>query len=121
VLRVLLEESDYCDLPADLMTFDAGSIVFWREGEEVGRQRQARIRQIELVDTRSMTHRIKTARRRHPNAFRPWTQEDEDLLVKMFKAGTTKDALMEALGRQEGGIITRLRGLNLLTESETLD
>ena len=37
MLRVMLEDADYCDVPADLMTFDDGAVVFWREGEEVGR------------------------------------------------------------------------------------
>ncbi|MEU4191222.1 hypothetical protein AB0E69_04930 [Kribbella sp. NPDC026611] len=121
MLRVMLEDADYCDLPADLMTFDSGAVVFWRDGEEVGRQRQARISSVELVDTRSMTHRIKAARRTHPNAFRQWTPEDEATLVEMFNNGTTKEALVAALGRQEGGIITRLRTLGLLTEDQKLD
>ena len=44
MVRVMLEDADYCDVPADLMTFDEGVVVFWREGEEVGRHRQTRIR-----------------------------------------------------------------------------
>jgi hypothetical protein len=120
MLRVMLEDADYCDVPADLMTFDDGAVVFWREGEEVGRHRQARIRSLELLDTRSMTRRIKAARRNHPNAFRPWSADDEQTLIEMFKNGSGKDELVEALGRQEGGIATRLRGLGLLAEDEKL-
>src|SRR5215468_3583035 len=111
MMRVMLEEADYCDVPADLMTFEDGAVVFWREGEEVGRHKQARIRSLELLDTRSMTRRIKAARKNHPNAFRPWSPEDEQILAEMFKGGATKDELVDALGRQEGGIATRLRGL----------
>ncbi|HEY4568456.1 MAG TPA: hypothetical protein VIH10_03295 [Kribbella sp.] len=120
MMRVMLEDADYCDVPADLMTFDDGAVVFWREGEEVGRHRQARIRSLELLDTRSMTRRIKAARRNHPNAFRQWTAEDEQTLIEMFHRGASKDELVETLGRQEGGIATRLRALGLLTEDQRL-
>ncbi|MGW6282276.1 hypothetical protein [Kribbella sp. NPDC055071] len=120
VMRVMLEDADYCDVPADLMTFDDGAVVFWRDGEEVGRHRQARIRSLELLDPRSMTRKIKAARRNHPNAFRPWTPEDEQTLIEMFRKEATKDELVAALGRQEGGIATRLRGLGLLQDEEKL-
>ncbi len=120
MLRVMLEDADYCDVPADLMTFDDGAVVFWREGDEVGRHRQARIRSLELMDTRSMTRKIKAARRNHPKAFRPWTPEDEQLLMEMFRNGAGKEELVEALERQEGGIATRLRGLGLLPDDQKL-
>jgi hypothetical protein len=120
VMRVMLEDADYCDVPADLMTFDDGAVVFWRDGEEVGRHRQARIRSLELLDPRSMTRKIKAARRNHPNAFRPWTAEDEQTLIEMYHNSATKDELVAALGRQEGGIATRLRGLGLLQDEEKL-
>ena len=120
MMRVMLEEADYCDVPADLMTFEDGAVVFWKDGEEVGRHRQARIRSLELLDTRSMTRKIKAARKNHPNAFRPWSPEDEQTLSDMFKGGATKDELVDALGRQEGGIATRLRGMGLLDDDQRL-
>ena len=120
MLRVMLEDADYCDVPADLMTFDDGAVVFWREGEEVGRHRQARIRSLELLDSRSMTRKIKAARKNHPNAFRPWSADDEQTLSEMYGRGATKEELVATLGRQEGGIATRLRGLGLLPEDQRL-
>jgi hypothetical protein len=120
MMRVLLEEADYCDVPADLMTFEAGAVVFWRDGEEVGRHRQARIQSLELIDPRSMTRKIRAARRNHPNAFRPWTPEDEQTLIEMYREKATLDELVAALGRQEGGIATRLRSLGLIQEDEKL-
>ena len=120
MMRVMLEDADYCDVPADLMTFDEGAVVFWREGEEVGRHRQARIRSLELLNVRSMTRRIERARKNHPKAFRQWTPEDEHLLVELFNSGATKEKLVEALGRQKNGIATRLRGLGLLADDQKL-
>ncbi|MEV0798944.1 hypothetical protein AB0I34_14685 [Kribbella sp. NPDC050281] len=120
MLRVMLDEADYCDVPADLMTFDDGAVVFWREGEEVGRHRQARIRSLELLDMRSMTRKIRDARKNHPNAFRPWTPEEEQTLSDLFKGGASKEELVGTLGRQVGGIATRLRSLGLLADDQKL-
>lgn len=120
MLRVMLEDTDYCDVPADLMTFDDGVVVFWRDGEEVGRHRQARISSLELIASRSMTKRIEEARKAHPNAFRVWTTEQEELLTKLWHEKATLDELTSALGRQQGGIITRLRALGLIGEDEKI-
>ena len=38
----------------------------------------------------------------------------------MFNEDATKDELVAALGRQPGGIETRLRALNLLADDEKL-
>jgi len=121
MMRVMLEDADYCDVPADLMTFDDGAVVFWRGGEEVGRHRQARIRSLELLIPRSRTRKIEQARKNHPKAFSQWSPEDEQTLIEMFHNGATKDDLVTTLGRQEGGIATRLRSLGLLTDDQKLE
>ncbi|WP_350281139.1 hypothetical protein [Kribbella sp. HUAS MG21] len=118
MMRVMLEDGDYYDVPADLMTFDDGAVVFWNAGDEVGRHRQSRIRSLEVLDTRSMTRRIQRARKTHPNAFRPWSVDDEQTLIELHTQGATIDQLIKALGRREGGILTRLRALGLLTEED---
>ena len=120
MLRVMLEDTDYCDVPADLMSFEDGVVVFWRDGEEVGRHRQARIRSLELIGARSMGRRIEETRKTYPNAYRGWTEEEEDELKQLFAARATKDQLVAALGRQPGGIARRLRQLGLLGENEKL-
>ncbi|GAA1605329.1 hypothetical protein GCM10009804_71930 [Kribbella hippodromi] len=120
MMRVMLEEADYCDVAADVMTFDEGAVVFWRDGEEVGRQRQARILSLEVLDERSTKKRIQRARKNHPKAWLQWSAEDEQTLITMFNQGSSKDQLVEALGRQEGGIASRLRMLGLLEEDQKL-
>ncbi|GAA2794419.1 hypothetical protein [Kribbella solani] len=120
MMRVMLEEADYCDVAADLMTFDEGAVVFWRDGEEVGRQRQSRILSLELLDERSAKRRIQRARKHHPKAWSQWSPEDEQTLITMFNQGSTKEQLVAALGRQEGGIAARLRSLGLLEEDQKL-
>jgi hypothetical protein len=116
----MLEDTDYCDVPADLMTFEDGVVVFWKEGEEVGRHRQARIRALELIAARSSGRRIEETRKQFPNAYREWTTDQEALLTQLYTGGATKDELTSRLGRQPGGIETRLRHLGLLAEDEKL-
>ena len=41
-------------------------------------------------------------------AARPWTPEDEDTLVKMYREGASFAAIAAAFGRTEGAIISRL-------------
>ena len=41
-------------------------------------------------------------------AARPWTPEDEDTLVKMYREGVSFAALAAAFGRTEGAVISRL-------------
>lgn len=120
MVRVMLEDADYCDVPADLMTFDDGIVVFWREGEEVGRHRQLRIRSLELLNARSYGRRIEETRKTFPNAYRGWTAEQEETLTELYQNGATRDELVRTLGRQPGGIETRLRALNLLADDEKL-
>ena len=41
-------------------------------------------------------------------AARPWTPQDEDALVKMYREGTSFAALATAFGRTENAILSRL-------------
>lgn len=118
MVRVLLEDADYCDVTADLMTFDAGVIVFWKDGEEVARHRQGRIHALEVLSTGG--RRIGEARKNFPNAYRPWTTDQEELLTKLHAGGASLDELTAELGRQPGGIEARLRHLGLLADDERL-
>lgn len=119
MVRVLLEEADYCDVGADLLTFAEGAVVFWKDGEEVARQRQNRIRGLEMLT--SPGRRVGEARKTFPNAYKPWTTEQEEQLTEMFKSGSSMADLTNVLGRQPGGIEMRLRHLGLLSDTEHLD
>lgn len=55
-----------------------------------------------------------TLREKHPQAYRPWTDEEEERLKKMFERGKQMKELCEKLGRQPGGIRSRLKKLGLV-------
>ena len=56
---------------------------------------------------------IEEVRKEHPNAYQPWTKEDEELLVALFNDGKTVIELSKSFQRNEGGIKARLEKLGL--------
>jgi len=50
----------------------------------------------------------------YPNAYSPWSTEDDKLLGKLYESGKTIDELTKLFGRNSGGIKYKLRKLNLI-------
>jgi ATP-dependent exoDNAse (exonuclease V) alpha subunit len=53
--------------------------------------------------------KIAKMRETYPNAYRPWTPEDDDTLKLDFTNGATVKQLSKKLGRHEGSIVIRLQ------------
>ena len=53
--------------------------------------------------------KIAKMREIHPNAFKPWTAEDDDRLKKLFDEGKGVKELVELFGRHPGSIRARLK------------
>lgn len=49
----------------------------------------------------------------YPNAYKPWSEDDDALLTKLYKEGTSIKELMSLFQRNRGGIAARLRKLGL--------
>lgn len=49
----------------------------------------------------------------YPNAYKPWSEDDNALLTKLYKEGTSIKELMSLFQRNRGGIASRLRKLGL--------
>ncbi|MBW6441007.1 DNA helicase RecQ [Patescibacteria group bacterium] len=62
---------------------------------------------------KSKSYSIDDIRNTHPNAYNPWTSEEENMLISEYRKGKTIEELMVILGRQRGGITSMLRKLNL--------
>jgi len=56
---------------------------------------------------------IEACRVDHPNAYTPWTQEDDDRLELLFCEGKTIKQLSEIFGRKNGAINSRIKRLEL--------
>ena len=57
----------------------------------------------------SWTERIAKMREKHPNAYRPWTHEQDELLKQAFQSGESVKKLSKQLGRHERSILLRLQ------------
>lgn len=122
-IRVVLDGGDYFDVAADLLTFEDQSVVLWAKEAEIGRHARARVTALDLTvgvaaDQRGRSaaaqERLDEIRRLYPNAYLPWTEEQEAVLTSRFAAGATVEELAQELGRQPGGIEARLDKLELL-------
>lgn len=61
---------------------------------------------------------VKEIRRKYGQAYLPWTEEDDCLLMDLFKQGKTKSELAKIFKRNNGAICSRLKKLELLNEPE---
>ncbi len=57
--------------------------------------------------------RLAAIKQKHPNAYEPWTQQQEELLRKMHHDGAPIHAIAAALNRQQGAVRGRIRKLGL--------
>jgi len=51
------------------------------------------------------------ARRMHPRAYEPWTQDEEDVVIKLARRRTHPDEIARVLGRQPSAIERKLKEL----------
>lgn len=56
---------------------------------------------------------IEVCRIEHPNAYKPWIREDDDMLVQLFSQGKTLKELSDIFQRKPGAIRSRVKKLQL--------
>jgi len=60
--------------------------------------------------------KLDTIRQTYPNAYRPWSEDDDEDLTRRFEDGEKMKDLAKAFGRQAGSIRARLIKLGLIEE-----
>lgn len=71
--------------------------------------------------TSGWSEKIAKMRETFPNAYKPWTNQDDAMLKQEFQNGRNAKALSELLGRHEGSIKMRLQkhfGDDIISESD---
>lgn len=63
----------------------------------------------EETSNSNWSEKVAKMRETHPNAFRPWSDDDDTRLRKMFDDGSGVAELVEVLGRHPGSIKARLK------------
>lgn len=60
---------------------------------------------------------VKEARKKYPNAFKPWTKADDKELTELFVQDTSVTDIAKHFGRADNSIKARLEKLQLTTET----
>lgn len=61
-----------------------------------------------MAATDSRTYRVSEIRQRYPNAYCPWTPDDDQDLIRRYRSGESIEQLSNAFGRGTGAIVSRL-------------
>lgn len=64
-------------------------------------------------DVSAKKYSVEEKRKTYPNAYRPWSKEEDAKLAKLFNTGEKVKRIGESLGRQTGSIRARLEKLGL--------
>ena len=56
---------------------------------------------------------VYACRQEHPNAFDPWTPEDDEKLRQMWHEGASVDDIAQHFGRKSSAILVRMKKLHL--------
>ncbi len=70
-----------------------------------------------ITEDKPKSNFIEKAREKYPNAYKPWSQNDDDILKKEFEHGKNFNELSEIFGRAVGGIRSRLIHIGLIDET----
>ncbi len=63
----------------------------------------------------SEPHPLTEIRGKYPTAYKKWTKEEEQKLIREYNNGKTTEELSRILGRQPGGIRSRLKKLKIVS------
>lgn len=66
-----------------------------------------------IDDTISLSY-MDRQKQLYEHAYAPWTKEDDDYLIELYKQGKSREELMEIFGRNSGAIKSRLKKLQCL-------
>ncbi|MFO8052600.1 MAG: hypothetical protein R6U54_01390, partial [Candidatus Omnitrophota bacterium] len=63
------------------------------------------------IKDKTESYSVSQIRQSHRSAYKKWTTEEEQTLIQLYQSGKTIKELAHILGREQGGISSRLRRL----------
>ena len=69
-----------------------------------------------LVSESPYPRRLENLRSCYPQAYKPWTTEEEKQLTELFDESKSVGEISKLIGRQSGGIRSRLRKIGLIKD-----
>lgn len=107
-----IDGKPYCELTvtAERLTIGGGVLRAVDAGTVVAEAPLTELAVIDLLTRRS----VSALRERHPNAYSPWSADDDQALAALAREGAALEALMERFGRGKNSILARLFKLGVL-------
>lgn len=94
--------------------------VFWHfpslDYQDIGLAAQEALRGLKSTTYSQRMDRVKL---RYPKAYARWSEDEQELLQREFRAGNSVQALAELLNRQPGAVRIRLEKLGLVEPDES--
>ena len=126
--RVQLLHLTYDDVNKDLIIKDAETnaeiVIFVENLNDFNQQFKKITNLISKIDATSEEEQnsntesyITTIRKKHKNAYKPWSKKDDKNLIDEFKKNHDLKNLAKRFNRQIGGIKSRLRKLKLIEDN----
>lgn len=105
----LAREIDVALREASLTALDSHSDIIkdWHVTEAIRKDRPVK----KKPAAGSWIEKLEKMREQYPNAYRPWTEDDDKKLTQLFKDGKNLKELTEEFGRHPGSIQKRLEKL----------
>ncbi|WP_139199955.1 hypothetical protein [Curtobacterium sp. MCBA15_008] len=116
-MRIELHGGGFAHVEASSIEIDGDELVFVADhGEDMARHPIRLVSRVVLPDDASgqvddRAYSVEAIRQDHPQAYARWESADESALLAMADAGMTPDEIGRILGRQPGGISSRLAKL----------
>ena len=126
--RVQLLHLTYDDVNKDLIIKDAETsaeiVIFVENLNDFNQQFKKITNLISKIDATSEEEQnsntesyITAIRKKHKNAYKPWSKKDDKNLIDEFKKNHDLKNLAKRFNRQIGGIKSRLRKLKLIEDN----
>ena len=126
--RVQLLHLIYDDVNKDLIIKDAETnaeiVIFVENLDDFNQQFKKITNLISKIDATSEEEQnsnaesyITAIRKKHKNAYKPWSKKDDKNLIDEFKKNHDLKNLAKRFNRQIGGIKSRLRKLKLIEDN----
>ena len=71
-------------------------------------ENKIKLDEFRLQDRKSKSYSFKEVRKSNPDAYKPWTKEDEQKLLTMVRANKSINEIAKSLHRTKGAIISRI-------------
>jgi len=91
--------------------FERHQIIVFDEGINKLAEKIAEV--VEKMRTNEKSYSVEEKRKTNPNAYQPWTDEDDNRLELLYCEGKSTKELSELFGRNNGAIRSRIKKLEL--------